>query len=78
MSLKGLINFFNLDGMDEEDEFENYVDDYEEEAPQRTTAARSSRNTAKESCIIGIKSFKIYYNRKKKEKWVDSADQNPK
>ena len=27
MSLKGLINFFNLDGMDEEDEFENYVDD---------------------------------------------------
>ena len=49
MSLKGLINFFNLDGMDEEDEFENYVDDYEEEAPQRTTAARSSRNTAKES-----------------------------
>ena len=35
--------------MDEEDEFENYVDDYEEEAPQRTTAARSSRNTAKES-----------------------------
>ena len=48
MSLKGLINFFNLDGMDEEDEFENYVDDYEEEAPQRTTAARSSRNTAKE------------------------------
>ena len=22
MSLKGLINFFNLDGMDEEDEFE--------------------------------------------------------
>ena len=48
MSLKGLINFFNLDGMDEEDEFENYVDDYEEEAPQRTTSARSSRNTAKE------------------------------
>ena len=48
MSLKGLINFFNLDGMDEEDEFENYVDDYEEETPQRTTSARSSRNTAKE------------------------------
>ena len=56
MSLKGLINFFNLDGMDEEDEFENYVDDYEEEAP-----------------VIPQKN-----HRKKKEKWVDSADQNPK
>ena len=61
MSLKGLINFFNLDGMDEEDEFENYVDDYEEEAPQRTTAVIPQKN-----------------HRKKKEKWVDSADQNPK
>ena len=62
MSLKGLINFFNLDGMDEEDEFENYVDDYEEEAPQRTTAA-----------VIPQKN-----HRKKKEKWVDSAGQNQK
>ena len=47
MSFKSLVNFFNLDGMDEEDEFENYVDDFEEETPQRTAAARSSRNTAK-------------------------------
>ena len=41
MSLKSLVNFFNLDGMDEEDEFDNYVDDYEEEPVQHT----SSRNT---------------------------------
>lgn len=48
MSLKSLVNFFNLDGMDEEDEFESYVDDFEEEAPQHTASTRSSRNAVRE------------------------------
>lgn len=47
MSLKSLVNFFNLDGMDEDDEFDNYVDDYEEE-PVQHTSSRSTRSAGRE------------------------------
>ena len=41
MSFKSLVNFFKLDGLEEDDEFESYVDEFEEEEPQRTAPVRN-------------------------------------